>query len=111
MSLPHAKLLTFEHADPVDLKAALPQISFPPQNEASNDTRPKPSPLDLLEGLLLCSPSARMTSTQALQHPWFDDDDVPLLYPDALYKEENLWRGHRLEYWFLEVMRGAYECP
>jgi hypothetical protein len=45
-----------------------------------------------------------MTSTQALQHPWFNDEDVPLLYPDALRKEEKLWRGHRLGYWFLEII-------
>lgn len=45
-----------------------------------------------------------MTSTQALQHPWFNGEDVPLLYPDTLCKEEKLWRGRGLGYWFLEVI-------
>ena len=105
--MPHAKLLTFEHADPVGLKVFLPQMPTPSQSEASNDTRPKPSPLDLLEGLLLCSPSARMTSAQALQHPWFGGEDIPLLYPDTLHKEEKFWRGYGLGYWFLKVIGGA----
>ena len=102
--MPHAKLLTFEHTDPVDLKTVLPHIPTPVRNEASNDPHPKSPPLDFLDGLLLCSPSARMTSTQALQHPWFGGGDVPLLYPDALRKEGGLWRGRGLGYWFLEVM-------
>ena len=107
--MPHAELLTFEHADPVDLRVVLPQMPSLSQSEAPNGTRPKPSPLDLLEGLLLCSPSARMTSAQALQQPWFGGEDVPLLYPDTLHKEEKSWRGHRLGYWFLEVMGEACE--
>ena len=102
--MPHAKLLTFEHTDPVDLKEVAPHLPTPPRNETSEVTRPKTSPLDFLDGLLSCSPSARMTSTQALQHPWFDGEDVPLLCPDTLRKEERLWRGHGLGYWFLEVI-------
>lgn len=50
-----------------------------------------------------------MTSAQALQQPWFGGEDVPLLYPDTLHKEEKSWRGHRLGYWFLEVMGEACE--
>lgn len=99
--MPHAKLLTFEHADPVGLRTVLPHA---PGDEASNDARSKPSPLDLLNGLLLCSPSARVTPTQALQHPWFGDEGVPLLYPDTLHREEMLWRGYGLGHWFLEVI-------
>lgn len=102
--MPHAKLLTFEHAEPVGLKVVLPHLPAPPRNEAPNGTRPKTSLLDFLDGLLLCSPSARMTSTQALQHPWFDGEDVPLLYPDTLCKEEKFWRERGLGYWFLEVI-------
>ncbi|KAF9654126.1 kinase-like protein, partial [Thelephora ganbajun] len=103
-SLPHAKLLTFEHADPVDLQIVLPHMPTPPRDTASSDTPSEPSPLDFLDGLVLCSPSARMTSTQALQHPWFNDGDVPLLYPDTLCKGEKHWRGHGLGYWFLEII-------
>ncbi|KAF9786696.1 kinase-like protein [Thelephora terrestris] len=104
LSLPHAKLLTFEHADPVDLRKLLPHMPATPKNVALDGSRQKPSPLDVLDGLLLCSPSARMTSAQALQHPWFNEEDTPLLYPDTLRKEEKLWNGHGLGYWFLEVM-------
>ena len=104
LSLPHAKLLTFEHADPVDLREVLPHMSAVSQDVSPDDTRQQSSPLNFLDGLLLCSPSARMTSAQALKHPWFDDSDVPLLYPDTLRKEERLWKGHGLGYWFLEVI-------
>ena len=103
-SLPHAKLLTFEHADPVDLWTVLPHVPAVSQGGALNDAHQKSSPLDLLDGLLSCSPSARMTSAQALRNSWFEGGDVPLLYPDTLRKEERLWEGHGLGYWFLEVI-------
>ena len=102
--MPHAKLLTFEHADPVDLRAVLPHIPVIPQDVASNDAGLKSSVLDLLDRLLLCSPSARMTPTQALEHPWLSSENIPLLYPDTLRKEEQLWKGHGLGHWFLEVL-------
>ena len=104
LSLPHAKLLTFQHADPVDLRAVLPHMPAIPQGVVSNDARQESLLLDFLDGLLSCSPSTRMTSTQALKHPWFDDGDVPLLYPDTLRKEEKLWEEHGLGFWFLEVI-------
>lgn len=103
--MPHAKLLTFEHADPVDLKKLLPHTPAPSRGMGPNDARSQPSPLNFLSGLLLYSPSTRMTPTQALQHPWFNGEEVPLLYPDTLRKEEKLWRGHGLGYWLLEVLR------
>lgn len=104
LSLPHAQLLAFEHADPVDLRTVLPHMPATSQGVTSDDIPQKSSPLDLLDGLLLCSPSARMTSAQALKHPWFDDGEVPLLYPDTLCKEGKLWEGHGLGYWFLRVI-------
>lgn len=102
--MPHARLLTFEHADPVNLKELLPHIPTPPQKDVSGDTYPEPSLLDFLDRLLQCSPSARMTSTQALRHPWFNDEVIPLLYPDTLRKEEKSWKGHGLGHWFLQVI-------
>jgi serine/threonine protein kinase len=107
LSLPHAKLLTFEHADPVGLQTVLPHMPAVVQSAASHETRPKSSLLDFLDGLLQCSPSARMTSAQALEHLWFTDKDVPLLYPDALHKEETRWKGHGLGHWFLEVIESG----
>ena len=104
LSLPHAKLLTFEQADAVDLREVLPHMPAISRGGTPDNKRQKSSPLDLLDGLLLCSPPARLTSTQALNHPWFEDGDVPLLYPDTLRKEEKYWEGHGLGYWFLEVI-------
>lgn len=104
LSLPHAKLLTFERTDPVDLRMVLPHMLATLQDVASDVARRDSSPLDFLDRLLRCSPSARMTAAQGFKHPWFDDEDVPLLYPNTLRKGDKLWKGHGLGYWFLEVI-------
>ena len=102
--MPHAKLLTFEHADPVDLEKVLPHMPALTRDDATGHACSKPSPFDLLDRLLQCSPSARMTSAQALEHPWFDGEDIPLLYPEAFHKQGKLWRGRALGHWFLDVL-------
>jgi len=117
--LPHASGVTFNTVPSVNLASLLPNLpSSDKQNTAETLSRPDgpmaPSPLDLLQRLLVHTPSRRLHAANALSHPWLIADP-PVLLPSE-YRLANtdsdilqvypatVWNGNDLGEWFRKTL-------
>lgn len=69
--LPHFKALRFPNVRESRLRAKFPQHNF------SGGVQLSDLGLDLLSRLLSCDPAARISATDALAHPWFEEAPRP----------------------------------
>ena len=75
-ALPDAQKITFQSTPAIDLTLLLPNLPRESQMAESNGshfppTAVIPSPLDLLQRLLVYPPDQRLKAADALSHPWF----------------------------------------